>query len=199
MYTYGNPITEARAIVKDAWLSLAAEVRETETENGVWAVGLLGDTLKYLQGEDLTGEECSPHFFGEMEKSSSEVAPVQDFQEHTLVVRFEPFNNNYVTAFFSSDCKKTWENHRKEYGSEGKWPNAQAVCFEYGEKCCIVFSLDATFEAIAHESFHAVMSLMNKISADRLTAEGECGAHCLGYLVKKISAFQEGGFKHDNG
>jgi hypothetical protein len=122
------------------------------------------------------------------------------FIEHSMMVKLDIFAQ-FMMVFFSSDIQKSWKKHKEVFAhGTGRTlcKQAGAFCAHYQcndrNMCGIFLPLDASPKEIAHESFHAVISLMDYICADQSTAEGELGAHCLGYLVGKISEFKESGF-----
>lgn len=98
-------------------------------------------------------------------------------------IKFPALGDFEVRVILSANVKKT--AHGLHSNAEGD----EAVCITETDKpgmCWLVFSESPTVDHIAHESYHAVVAMLQFTGAKR---EEEVVAHHVGYLTQKIYDF----------
>lgn len=102
---------------------------------------------------------------------------------HRKKIKFPALGDFEVRVILSANVKKT--AHALHSNAEGD----EAVCITESDKpgmCWLVFCESPTVDHIAHESYHAVVAMLQFTGAKR---EEEVVAHHVGYLTQKIFDF----------
>lgn len=104
------------------------------------------------------------------------------------IITFPVFSNFVIHVEVTKDIEKTIRKYPTiadmAHGSDN---DADAITvYNGGKYCYIFFHPDATFGTVAHESFHAVESLMKLVG---IKMKGETPAYHIGYITERVVAF----------
>lgn len=111
-----------------------------------------------------------------------------------------PIYRIVINVMVHKNCAKAVKLSKrltKEFYKAYSWDNMYGA-YVYSEKQnihAIVLAQDAEIETIAHECFHAVMSVLQCKGIRYSQKSEECFAYVLGYLVSKVVEVKE---QYDN-